>query len=68
MRRKDVYLALLLSAIIFTIPFFVKNNYYISILVFFGINTIMAIGLCLLLGYSGQILIGPCGFFWHRRL
>ncbi len=63
MRRKDVYLALLLSAIIFTIPFFVKNNYYISILVFFGINTIMAIGLCLLLGYSGQISLAHAAFF-----
>ena len=63
MRQKDLILVILLSAIIFVIPSFVKNNYYISILVFFGINTTMAIGLCLLLGYSGQISLAHAGFF-----
>jgi branched-chain amino acid transport system permease protein len=63
MRQKDLILVILLGAIIFVIPSFIKNNYYISILVFFGINTTMAIGLCLLLGYSGQISLAHAGFF-----
>jgi len=63
MRQKDLILVILLAAIIFVIPSFIRNNYYISILVFFGINATMAIGLCLLLGYSGQISLAHAGFF-----
>ncbi|MGA2464642.1 MAG: branched-chain amino acid ABC transporter permease [Thermodesulfobacteriota bacterium] len=63
MKREDLFLFLLLSAIVFVVPLFIKNSYYISILVFFGINAIMAVGLCLLLGYSGQISLAHAGFF-----
>jgi len=63
MRKRDLIFVILLGVIIFAIPSFVKNNYYMSILVFFGINTSMAIGLCLLLGYSGQISLAHAGFF-----
>jgi branched-chain amino acid transport system permease protein len=63
MKQKDFAFVLLFAVIIFILPFFIKNNYYISILVFFGINATMAIGLCLLLGYSGQISLCHAGFF-----
>jgi len=39
------------------------KGYHVSILVFTGIHTIVAIGLCLLMGYAGQISLGHAGFF-----
>ena len=39
------------------------NEYFISILVFLGINSILAMGLCLLMGYAGQISLGHAAFY-----
>ncbi|MDP3040422.1 MAG: branched-chain amino acid ABC transporter permease, partial [Deltaproteobacteria bacterium] len=39
------------------------NEYYISILIFLGINGIITMGLSLLMGYTGQISLGHAGFF-----
>jgi branched-chain amino acid transport system permease protein len=63
MKKKDIIFVLLFCVVIAALPFFIKNNYYVSILVFSGINATMAIGLCLLLGYSGQISLCHAGFF-----
>jgi branched-chain amino acid transport system permease protein len=41
----------------------VRNPYYVGILVFFGINTIITIGLSLLMGYAGQISLGQAAFY-----
>jgi branched-chain amino acid transport system permease protein len=42
---------------------FIKNGYYLSVLTFIAINSIIAIGLCLLLGYAGQVSLGHAAFF-----
>jgi branched-chain amino acid transport system permease protein len=42
---------------------FVRNPYYVGILVFFGINVIITIGLSLLMGYAGQISLGQAAFY-----
>ncbi|MBN1417613.1 MAG: branched-chain amino acid ABC transporter permease [Planctomycetes bacterium] len=39
------------------------QGYHVSILIFTGIFTIVAVGLCLLMGYAGQISLGHAGFF-----
>ena len=56
---------LLFMAIIIAIfPWIVAGNeYFISILVFLGINSILAMGLCLLMGYAGQISLGHAAFY-----
>jgi len=41
----------------------VRNPYYVGILVFFGINVIITIGLSLLMGYAGQISLGQAAFY-----
>lgn len=44
-------------------PFFVRSDYYLSILIFTGINAIIVMGLTLLMGYAGQISLGHAAFF-----
>ena len=40
-----------------------RNPYYVGVLIFLGINLIIAIGLSLLMGYAGQISLGQAAFF-----
>jgi len=45
------------------LPTQVTNNYHLSILVFIGLNTMLTLGLSLLMGYAGQISLGHAVFF-----
>jgi branched-chain amino acid transport system permease protein len=40
-----------------------RNEYFISLLVFMGINGMITLGLSLLMGYAGQISLGHAAFF-----
>ncbi|MFZ5968075.1 MAG: branched-chain amino acid ABC transporter permease [Bacillota bacterium] len=40
----------------------ILNNYYIQILIVFGINIILAVSLNLVLGFTGQLALGHAGF------
>jgi branched-chain amino acid transport system permease protein len=51
-----------LIALLSAFPFLVKN-YYVYVANFICINVIVAIGLNLLVGYTGQISLGHAGFF-----
>jgi branched-chain amino acid transport system permease protein len=44
-------------------PFFIRSDYYLSIMIFVGINAIIVMGLSLLMGYAGQISLGHAAFF-----
>ncbi|PIQ46401.1 MAG: branched-chain amino acid ABC transporter permease, partial [Deltaproteobacteria bacterium CG12_big_fil_rev_8_21_14_0_65_43_10] len=63
MDKKDSLTLLILTVCLVIFPFIVTNTYYISTMVFVGINGIIAIGLSLLMGYAGQISIGHAAFF-----
>lgn len=39
------------------------NAYHVSLLVVIGIHTIVAVGLCLLMGYAGQVSLGHAAFY-----
>jgi len=54
---------LLFSAVLAFLPPFLTNEYYLNLLIFIGIHAIIAIGLDLLLGYTGQISLGHAAFF-----
>jgi branched-chain amino acid transport system permease protein len=51
-----------LATIIAILPFAVGNEYYLGVLVFTALNCLTCIGLCLLLGYAGQISMGYSAF------
>ena len=55
------YLAIV--AFIALIPLFISNLYYIQVLIFIGIYTILALSLNLLNGYVGLLSIGHAAFY-----
>ncbi|MDY7033006.1 MAG: branched-chain amino acid ABC transporter permease [Thermodesulfobacteriota bacterium] len=63
MGKKNSFTLLILSVFLIIFPFVTTNTYYLSTMIFVGIHGIIAIGLCLLMGYAGQISIGHAAFF-----
>ncbi len=61
-RNNYIGLALLLIVVAF-VPRIVQNDYYIGILVFTALNCLACVGLCLLMGYAGQISLGHAAFY-----
>ncbi|MEP7300199.1 MAG: branched-chain amino acid ABC transporter permease [Caldimonas sp.] len=54
----------LLLMVVFPIcAFLAPNSFYKSVLVFAMINAIAAVGLCLMLGFAGEISIGQAAFY-----
>ena len=45
------------------LPLILRNPYYIGVMVFVGIYSLITIGLSLLMGYAGQISLGHAAFF-----
>jgi len=45
------------------LPLFMRNPYYIGVMVFIGLYSLITIGLSLLMGYAGQISLGHAAFF-----
>lgn len=61
---KNNYIGLLvLAAVVAVIPQIISNVYYLSVLIFIGIYSLITIGLSLLMGYAGQISLGHAAFF-----
>jgi branched-chain amino acid transport system permease protein len=64
MSRKDLYTLLVIALLAVLYPPLVGGNqYFISLLVFLGINGIITMGLSLLMGYAGQISLGHAAFY-----
>lgn len=63
-RLPDRYWALgLLMLLLALLPVFVRSPYLLTIMIFIGLNTILTVGLCLLMGYAGQISLGHAAFY-----
>jgi len=45
------------------IPFDWFLGHYTGLMIFIGINTIVTVGLCLLMGYTGQVSLGQAAFY-----
>jgi branched-chain amino acid transport system permease protein len=45
------------------LPLLTESTYTLTIGVFSGINALVAIGLCILMGYAGQVSLGQAGFY-----
>jgi branched-chain amino acid transport system permease protein len=64
MSRKDIYALMVITLLAILYPALVGGNqYFISLLVFLGINGIITMGLSLLMGYAGQISLGHAAFY-----
>jgi len=63
-RRKWPYLIIAAPLVFLVlIPFDWFLGQYTSIMIFIGINTMVTVGLCLLMGYTGQISLGQAAFY-----
>ncbi|UFS69960.1 branched-chain amino acid ABC transporter permease [Geomonas sp. RF6] len=54
---------LLFAVVVLLAPLPLAGGYLTNVLVFVGINSMLALGLNLLLGYAGQISLGQAAFF-----
>jgi len=61
--KKNFFSLIGLTSIVLILPPLIGNPYYIGILVFVGIYSLITIGLSLLMGYTGQISLGHAAFF-----
>jgi branched-chain amino acid transport system permease protein len=59
-RRHAAYFVF--AVVIMTIPLYMNNSYYLSVLAFMGTRFMMALGLSLLLGQAGQVSLGQAAF------
>jgi branched-chain amino acid transport system permease protein len=64
LRSNWSYLAIAaLFAVLILAPFNWFLGQYTTLLIFIGIYTIVTVGLCLLMGYTGQVSLGQAAFF-----
>ena len=63
MGKKNILSLLILAGVILALPLGLGNSYYLNVLVFVGIYSLITIGLSLLMGYTGQISLGHAAFF-----
>ncbi len=61
--KRDYLLLLTLTVTILLLPPLLPGDYYVEVLLFAGINVLVALGLSLLTGYAGQISLGHAGFY-----
>lgn len=62
-RRADLAGLGILALGIGSAPLVVTSQYHLSVAVFIAIHAIVTIGLCLLIGYAGQISLGHAAFY-----
>jgi len=63
MKKGDFLSFLVLLFLIILLPVFSGSTYTLTVGIFSGINALAAIGLCILMGYAGQVSLGQAGFY-----
>ncbi|MHB0856764.1 MAG: branched-chain amino acid ABC transporter permease [Anaerolineae bacterium] len=63
LRGPNVPGLLALTVLLGTLPLWLNTPYALSTLVLIGIYTIATLGLCLLMGYAGQVSLGQAAFY-----
>ncbi len=61
--KRDYILLAIFAAALLLFPVFVKNAYYLSVMIIVGITLLLVVGLNLVVGYAGQISLGHAGFY-----
>lgn len=61
--RTNLCKILILAFLLSLLPLFTQSNYYFTVMIFVGLNAIIAVGLCLLMGFAGQVSLGHAAFF-----
>ena len=56
--KKQIISNTVFLAVVLCCGMVVENTYYLQIMTFIGINTLLALGLNMLMGYAGQVSLG----------
>ncbi len=62
-KNKNMAAWIAISAGLIILPFVLGDGYYLSVMNFIALYSIVAIGLCLLTGYGGQLSMAHAAFF-----
>ena len=62
-RPRNVVALLAFALVVGTLPLWLHSPYLLSAAIFIGIFTIVTLGLCLLMGYAGQVSLGHAAFW-----
>jgi branched-chain amino acid transport system permease protein len=63
MKKEDFSAFIVFIFLIILFPVFSGGAYTLTVGIFSGINALVAIGLCILMGYAGQVSLGQAGFY-----
>lgn len=63
MNRGEHLSLLSLVTLVAILPLLSGGAYTLTVGIFSGINALVAIGLCILMGYAGQVSLGQAGFY-----
>ncbi|MGE0798594.1 MAG: branched-chain amino acid ABC transporter permease [Lautropia sp.] len=63
MHRLELGLFAVLAVGVAIVPMFTSNQFYLNILIFIGIYSLLIIGLSLLFGFAGQISVAQAAFY-----
>ncbi len=60
---KEKWVYLVAATLLIIIPFDWFLGKYNTLLIFIGLNTMVTVGLCLLMGYTGQVSLGQAAYY-----
>ena len=63
MKKRDLYLAVMVFALAFLLPLFLKDSYFRHILIMVFMWIVLGVAWNLLAGYTGQVSFGHASFF-----
>ena len=63
MKKGDSTAFVLFVFLIVLFPLLTESAYTLTVGIFSGMNALVAIGLCILMGYAGQVSLGQAGFY-----
>jgi ABC-type branched-subunit amino acid transport system permease subunit len=62
-RRRQYLTMLFLAVVLLALPWLIANTYYLHLIQMISLYTMVALGLNLLFGHTGQISLGHAGFY-----
>ena len=63
MKRDESIAFIFFVLLMVIVPLVSGSTYILTVGIFAGINALVAIGLCILMGYAGQVSLGQAGFY-----
>jgi branched-chain amino acid transport system permease protein len=63
MKKEDIFAFSLFIFLIVFLPVLSGSTYTLTVGIFSGINALVALGLCILMGHAGQVSLGQAGFY-----